>query len=486
MASLKERLDAAGYDTANLDEGAILSKLDAAGYDTSGLGASAPKPDVAKAAMEASDPMTMLKSAAPSNVLGAAGVAAANAPGITSMLVNSLPGIGNPGAIMPAAQNIAQNPSQGLQGARRAIETQGGAQMTPEEQTQSRMGQVAGSAMELAVPGEMAANKIENAVETKRALKTMQDVPTPGATVNSVEAPAAPRIQEATKAAADKLQKSLDFMANKAKAKYQLAQKLFGVKNVQEDLAVRKPEELQDAFKTLLESRKGGTISLGRNPATGIEETQRIPVPGKKDQLAQLWQMDKELSQGINHADPASQQGLYTLQKQLRKEIAELPGGKKLTEMRAEYGEMKGLQNELGPALQDPAKQQVIIDQIAKGEFKGSMSAANAARKAAIERLQKQVGSDVLSGPKNEYAKKATFEAYQKEQAEMEKEFARTMKRKEVQALREANYKAKQAAEDPNLSPKQKMIAALKHLARHYGVHAVGGGAAGAAYTLFK
>jgi hypothetical protein len=440
MASLKERLDAAGYDTANLDEGAILSKLDAAGYDTSGLGASAPKPDVAKAAMEASDPMTMLKSAAPSNVLGAAGVAAANAPGITSMLVNSLPGIGNPGAIMPAAQNIAQNPSQGLQGARRAIETQGGAQMTPEEQTQSRMGQVAGSAMELAVPGEMAANKIENAVETKRALKTMQDVPTPGATVNSVEAPAAPRIQEATKAAADKLQKSLDFMANKAKAKYQLAQKLFGVKNVQEDLAVRKPEE----------------------------------------------QMDKELSQGINHADPASQQGLYTLQKQLRKEIAELPGGKKLTEMRAEYGEMKGLQNELGPALQDPAKQQVIIDQIAKGEFKGSMSAANAARKAAIERLQKQVGSDVLSGPKNEYAKKATFEAYQKEQAEMEKEFARTMKRKEVQALREANYKAKQAAEDPNLSPKQKMIAALKHLARHYGVHAVGGGAAGAAYTLFK
>ncbi len=152
MASLKERLDAAGYDTANLDEGSIISKLDAAGYDTSGLSAAAPKPNVAKAAMEASDPMTMIKSAAPSNVLGAAGVAAANAPGITSMLVNSLPGIGNPANIMPAAQNIAQNPGQTQQAARRAIETQGGAQMTPEEQTQSNMGTAAGAAMEMAGP----------------------------------------------------------------------------------------------------------------------------------------------------------------------------------------------------------------------------------------------------------------------------------------------------------------------------------------------
>ncbi len=112
----------------------------------------APQPGAADAAAQASDPMTMIKSAAPSNVLGAAGVAAANAPGITSMLVNSLPGIGNPSAIMPAAQNIAQNPGQAQQAARRAIETQGGAQMTPDEQTGSNMGTAAGTMMEMAGP----------------------------------------------------------------------------------------------------------------------------------------------------------------------------------------------------------------------------------------------------------------------------------------------------------------------------------------------
>jgi hypothetical protein len=35
MASLKEQLEAAGYDTSTVDEQAILSKLDAAGYDVS-------------------------------------------------------------------------------------------------------------------------------------------------------------------------------------------------------------------------------------------------------------------------------------------------------------------------------------------------------------------------------------------------------------------------------------------------------------------
>lgn len=42
MASLKEQLDAAGYDTSSLDEASIIKQLDAAGYDTSQF-APAPK-----------------------------------------------------------------------------------------------------------------------------------------------------------------------------------------------------------------------------------------------------------------------------------------------------------------------------------------------------------------------------------------------------------------------------------------------------------
>ncbi len=112
-----------------------------------------PKPGVADAAAQASDPMTMIKSAAPSKVLSTAGVMAANAPGITSALVNSLPGIGTPSAIPQAVANIAQNPSQMQQAASRAVQTAGGAEMTPDEQTQSNMGQVAGTAMEMSGPG---------------------------------------------------------------------------------------------------------------------------------------------------------------------------------------------------------------------------------------------------------------------------------------------------------------------------------------------
>lgn len=45
MASLKEQLDAAGYDTSSLDENAILAKLDSAGYDVSQYKQSSAMPD---------------------------------------------------------------------------------------------------------------------------------------------------------------------------------------------------------------------------------------------------------------------------------------------------------------------------------------------------------------------------------------------------------------------------------------------------------
>ncbi len=480
----------------------------------------APQPGAADAAAQASDPMTMIKSAAPSNVLGAAGVAAANAPGITSMLVNSLPGIGNPAAIMPAAQNIAQNPGQGMQGARRVIETQGGAQMTPDEQTQSRMGQVAGSAMEAALPGEMVANKIENNAATKAAQATRQEIPSPGVVLEHTPPPAktlalpeptprSPELAKVTGEAAKKLDKSINYLTDKAKAQYTLAQKVFGLKNSQETLKVRKVDELKDALDTVMASKNPGTRSLGRDVATGIEKTENIPATTRRDQLKDLWQIDKELSQNINYNDPASQQGIFGLQKQVRAEIEKLPGGKKLAEMRKNYSDMKALQDELGPALQDPAKQAVILEKIGKGGIKGSLSEANAARAAAIAKLEKATGSDILSSVKAEHQQKALYDSALARKAEAEKLFQnetrkeaykqameqrdgekalKALKREqEVQELADAKLKARQLRDNPEpTTGKQKMVAALKHLAKHYATYAVGGGAAGAGYALFK
>ncbi len=116
------------------------------------------KPGLPEAAAQASNPAEMLKTAAPSNMLKMAGVAAANAPGLTSALVNSLPGIGNPGAIPQAVGNIINNPSQLQDAANRTIQTSGGAPMTPNEQTQANMGQAAGTAMEMAGPEGLTKN----------------------------------------------------------------------------------------------------------------------------------------------------------------------------------------------------------------------------------------------------------------------------------------------------------------------------------------
>ncbi len=126
------------------------------------------------------NPLNILAQAAPSNVLNAAGVAAANAPGVASAAVNSLPGVGDPSAIPQAVANIAQNPSQVAQAASRVIQTQGGARYnSADERALGRAGTVAGSVVEAAVPGTHAAdNALENAAETKAANATMQEYAT--------------------------------------------------------------------------------------------------------------------------------------------------------------------------------------------------------------------------------------------------------------------------------------------------------------------
>ncbi len=126
---------------------------------------------------------------------------------------------------------------------------------------------------------------------------------------------------------------------------------------------------------------------------------------------------------------------------------------------------MKDLQSEIGPALQDPAKQPAIIAQIAKGDANGTLSAGNAAKKAAIQRLQREAGTDVLSGPQAEYQKKAAFDAFTKDQAQQQKELAQLTRGTDAQDMRDIRLKKRMVDELP-VSDKQKMINALKYLGK--------------------
>jgi hypothetical protein len=101
MASLKDRLDAAGYDTAGMDDGAILQKLDKAGYDTSDLNQTQSVMDKVKGAYQQykaspvyqASPMGVLNTASDLVHRGAdaAGEAVTNAMG-----GSGIPGVSNP------------------------------------------------------------------------------------------------------------------------------------------------------------------------------------------------------------------------------------------------------------------------------------------------------------------------------------------------------------------------------------------------------
>lgn len=74
MAGLIEKLDAAGYDTAGLNEADLLKKLDAAGYDTSNLGGQSISERAAKEGWEGATPLYQpIPEKAPAQGLGALG-----------------------------------------------------------------------------------------------------------------------------------------------------------------------------------------------------------------------------------------------------------------------------------------------------------------------------------------------------------------------------------------------------------------------------
>jgi hypothetical protein len=97
------------------------------------------------------DPQSLLKTAAPSNVLNKLGVASANAPGMTNLLLNSMPG-GDTSQIMPSIKNIQNNPSQGKNALTRALATQGGSPLRPQEKAPALAGTLAGTAIEMTAP----------------------------------------------------------------------------------------------------------------------------------------------------------------------------------------------------------------------------------------------------------------------------------------------------------------------------------------------
>ena len=140
-------------EASGVSHSVIVSELQKRGVDTSLIEPKLPS-------VQIPSNQEALNQLAPSNVLEKAGVASANAPGIYGTVMNSIPGIGDPNQIIPSIQNIQKNPGQLKQALKRIVQTQGGSELTPQEQLPATMGKMAGTVMEIAgVPG------LDNAVE---------------------------------------------------------------------------------------------------------------------------------------------------------------------------------------------------------------------------------------------------------------------------------------------------------------------------------
>jgi hypothetical protein len=167
-------MDLSKFTDADLDalEKGDIRALSDAGLDElerqqGGSGPSAiPRNDV-----KVPSPQDMLKTLTPSNSLRAAGAASANAPGMTEALVNSLPGIGDPSRLLPAVKNIVDDPKQIGRGIMRGLKVLDGDELQEKEKTPARMGQAAGTLLELeGMPiggkaGEMAEGAVSNMAE---------------------------------------------------------------------------------------------------------------------------------------------------------------------------------------------------------------------------------------------------------------------------------------------------------------------------------
>lgn len=156
MASLKDQLDAAGYDTSSMDEGAILKQLDAAGYDVSEYQPQSLGSGVASDALReaAKSPIQHLKDLDPSKVLPMVGAAAMSAPKAFLGALGAIPGMGNPADIVPGLQDVVKNPGQVGKAVGRANAIGQGEAPTDEEKPAVMAGKVGGALMDLAVPGD--------------------------------------------------------------------------------------------------------------------------------------------------------------------------------------------------------------------------------------------------------------------------------------------------------------------------------------------
>ncbi len=122
-------------------------------------------PSLTDNVLEASNPSEMLKVASPSNLGKLAGVAASNAPGAASLAVNALPGVGNPTAIVPAVKSAVQNLGDLGDAVKRMIQVQGGSELVKKEQLLAGIGEGAGTAAEMIMPGALAKPTIKSAAQ---------------------------------------------------------------------------------------------------------------------------------------------------------------------------------------------------------------------------------------------------------------------------------------------------------------------------------
>lgn len=278
---------------------------------------------------------------------------------------------------------------------------------------------------------------LENRAATKAAARTMQEVPPMDINLLAPEAPKPPvlnheplppeaNIPKVAADTADKFQKTLGGLTDKAKTEYALGEKLLKLKPDEVPLRLPTPEELQQQFQDVVASKKPYLA-----PSDGAGTPIKVPAASPQERFQKLWNMDKQLSAQIDYTNPKANQGLINLQNQIRAEIDRLPKSVNtgmMNRLRDNYANYKEISGDLGKSLNDPNTQQAVLTKVAKSGLKDVVPVADAGKANAVRQLESKTGQDILNPLQDEFAKEQAYKEAQKRNEQISKAFEKQMK----------------------------------------------------------
>lgn len=203
--------------------------------------------------------------------------------------------------------------------------------------------------------------------------------------------------QVAVERAAKTLTESLDGLHKKAAAELNLSKKMYGL---DAPAVGRSSAQVQEAFEKL-----SGKPKYDPNSLFPDFDRQIAPKMTRQQRLRELVSLDADLADKINWANVGdeAEKVKLKLRNDIRAEIAKAPMGAKMLAKVKAYGDVMAIKNALGSQLTDPVQAPAVLAKIVRGDLRGALSGTGLEQLDTILKLEKKLGKDFLSEPRQAF-----------------------------------------------------------------------------------